>query len=585
MRASVFLLATGFVFFAAELNAENMNDGSVYEESSKYQGEASKDNINELRSKVAEKNSIIEQYKVHAYEANAHIQATQTVLAAAPLKYRKELRAKVEATTVATCADRKLSSDCKSGTDVTATVPLETELTGLGEGNCRATFVRAPYEKELTAATEASKPQPKVPTSTRRGKITKQVVKANAANTKLLNVLHSTSSKKINAVQAKKVSAKKQTTEETLKETIKEKRFATVLAESAKGTRRPRRNKGTRRRRRNKGTRRPRRNKGTRRPRRNKGTRRRRHVSAVPPVVFKPGTPFAVNAIQAPGCGLKFNPCRTTEIKTAQERHGGGHLVQVDRHGCTACPENFFPKRHYLSHGEFSGKVLCTKPRGGPLSLQCSPGTARHLVSKQKGGPLPPISCFILGYRSSNILKLGRKDTVLVGIKAICLFSKHVQCLTDTHNKRSCAVSKQVYFRAVDTCMKRVPYCKKRTKRDQCQEFDYTRCTGKTYSTKEQLAQHKDDYCVRTCEDNMPSTYGLTRAYKGGKIVHIYSADSARSAQTSDNAIPLTVAEGTEGAEQLLLSIGGSDHGPALKAGLGLLIEGPGLCATVGANM
>ena len=138
---------------------------------------------------------------------------------------------------------------------------------------------------------------------------------------------------------------------------------------------------------------------------------------------------------------------------------------------------------------------------------------------------------------------------------------------------------------AVDTCMKRVPYCKKRTKRDQWQAFDYTQCTGKTYSTKEQLAQHKDDYCVRTCEDNMPNAPGLTRGYKGGKIVRMYPADSAYMAHTSDNAIPLTVAEGTEGAEQLLLSIGGSDHGPALKADLGMLIEGPGLCATVGANM
>ena len=138
---------------------------------------------------------------------------------------------------------------------------------------------------------------------------------------------------------------------------------------------------------------------------------------------------------------------------------------------------------------------------------------------------------------------------------------------------------------AVDTCMKRVPYCKKRTKRDQCQAFDYTQCTGKTYSTKEQLARHKDDYCVRTCEDNMPSTPGLTKGYKGGKIVRMYPAGSAYRADTSDNAIPLTVAEGTEGAEQLLLSIGGSDHGPALKADLGMLLEGPGLCATVGANM
>ena len=46
------------------------------------------------------------------------------------------------------------------------------------------------------------------------------------------------------------------------------------------------------------------------------------------------------------------------------------------------------------------------------------------MVSKPKG-PLPPISCFVLGYRSSNVLKLGRKKTVYVGIKAICLFSKH----------------------------------------------------------------------------------------------------------------------------------------------------------------
>ena len=83
----------------------------------------------------------------------------------------------------------------------------------------------------------------------------------------------------------------------------------------------------------------------------------------------------------------------------------------------------------------------------------------------------------------------------------------------------------------------------------------------------------------------MPSTPGLTNGIKGGKMVRMFPADSAYSARTSDNATPLTVAEGTEGAEQLLLSIGGSDHGPALKADLGLLIEGPGLCATVGANM
>lgn len=72
--------------------------------------------VAKLKAKVAQLNTKVAQLNTELAESKAHIQATQMVVAASPLRSQNELRAKVEGPVVATCTERKFSNskDCKS---------------------------------------------------------------------------------------------------------------------------------------------------------------------------------------------------------------------------------------------------------------------------------------------------------------------------------------------------------------------------------------------------------------------------------------------------------------------------------------
>jgi hypothetical protein len=227
------------------------------------------------------------------------------------------------------------------------------------------------------------------------------------------------------------------------------------------------------------------------------------------------------------------------------------------------------------------GKIACAKPLPGPLNLVCFPNSAEELVTASI-----PSSCFTLGYRTASFLSFGQVESVQLSFKAICLFNKHVQCFTNTAGIRECAVWKEVYHVATDTCMRRVPDCGQRNKRGQCTPFDYKRCVGKSYGP-DTIAQHKDDYCVRTCEDSFPFVSGLTFCYKNGTIVNLFAPlDNAVSVtEHSPNACPLMVVEGLKATSQMVLDMGGATHGPTMNQTVVALAQGPGLCSTVAGNM